>query len=567
MPFLRQEQLLPVAATSPECIPLIVEKGEKELPAPYGHDESQDSLAYSQDDEEGCLEKESSYQEAFKIHFEQEQETQELSIMLTFNKLLSTTKIDWDAAQFAMRMAVLLTLSSLFVLIRPKDYHYPDGMWVLVSVLFVCWFPSLDAASVIEKIMQRLIGTFVGAALGLSLGFFSLWAFSNRQHQAIFLACCIFVVNFMVIFVAGQCRVGRVKVIRRFAYATILCVLTFCICLLPFGYDDDPKWKHGVWRICNVIVGCILGAVGSIAVCPRSTTAVLFDMTTKQVKLAGEASEAVLLSAAAALSGRVHIERLAEELLGTLPESKMRWKFNRSDSSLTTKVYSGADVALTKYEDAIADWRLSKALFPLTRYDPFSVGKAPEKTMAFRTEAARTLARALRMQTTIVVLDGMVRNEGAEYGFDQDDFDLFAESGTLIRSMLTVPLDIMKSNEAAKQLFRKLEQTRQSIVKRSRAVAGIGTSSPKSVMHKDGMRDFEASLLNRNMNFKSTRMDDDEGLGIPKYAMGCHDNALLFLQLVEHLILRSLRLYQAFKHVEMDAVELNDDSIHPLKVV
>ena len=208
-----------------------------------------------------------------------------------------------------------------------------------------------------------------------------------------------------------------------------------------------------------------------------------------------------------------------------------------------------------------------QALFPLTRYDPFAVGKSPEKTMAFRTEAARTLARALRMQTTIVVLDGMVRNEGAEYGFDQDDFDLFAESGTLIREMLTVPLQTEKSNKAAKQLFRKLEQVRESIIQCSRAVGGIGTSSPKSVIHKDGMKDFEASLLNRNTKYKSMRMDDDEGLGIPKYAMSCHDNALLFLQLVEHLILRSLRLYQAFKHVEMDAAELNDKSIHPSKLI
>jgi hypothetical protein len=56
----------------------------------------------------------------------------------------------------------------------------------------------------------------------------------------------------------------------------------------------------------------------------------------------------------------------------------------------------------------------------------------------------------------------------------------------------------------------------------------------------DGMRDFEASLLNKKMNYKSTHMDDDEGLGIPKYAMSCKDNALLFLHLVEHFILQSL---------------------------
>ena len=130
------------------------------------------------------------------------------------------SKIDKSAFQFGVRMAVMLTFTSLFVLIRTKDYTYPAGMWVLVSTLFVCWFPALDAASVIEKIIQRLIGTFVGAVLGLSCGFLSL-LFPNPVQQSIFIALCMFIVNFFIVFLAGQCKVGRVKVIRRFAYATI----------------------------------------------------------------------------------------------------------------------------------------------------------------------------------------------------------------------------------------------------------------------------------------------------------------------------------------------------------
>jgi hypothetical protein len=53
-------------------------------------------------------------------------------------------------------------------------------------------------------------------------------------------------------------------------------------------------------------------------------------------------------------------------------------------------------------------------------------------------------------------------------------------------------------------------------------------------------------------------------LGIPKYAMSCKDNALLFLHLVEHFILQSLWLYQAYKHIKINIVCLNDTSIHPL---
>ena len=154
---------------------------------------------------------------------------------------LSTT-IDKGAFQFGIRMAVMLTFTSLFVLIRTPSWHYPDGMWVLVSTLFVCWFPALDAASVMEKIVQRLIGTFVGAVLGLSCGFASLLLLSNNNSnnnnnntsnpsisQTIFIACCMFLFCFLIVFLAGQCKVGRVKVIRRFAYATI-CKSTACRC-------------------------------------------------------------------------------------------------------------------------------------------------------------------------------------------------------------------------------------------------------------------------------------------------------------------------------------------------
>lgn len=117
--------------------------------------------------------------------------------------------IDVNAAMFALRMATCLTVSALFVLIRTDEWHYPDGMWVLVSVLFVSWFPSLDAASVIEKITQRLVGTFVGAFLGLGCGFLSLVLFCTRTCQAYFLGVCMFVCTFGVIFFAGQVRCFR----------------------------------------------------------------------------------------------------------------------------------------------------------------------------------------------------------------------------------------------------------------------------------------------------------------------------------------------------------------------
>jgi hypothetical protein len=58
-------------------------------------------------------------------------------------------------------------------------------------------------------------------------------------------------------------------------------------------------------------------------------------------------------------------------------------------------------------------------------------------------------------------------------------------------------------------------------------------------------------------------MDDDMGRGIPKYALGGIDsNTLLFLQLVEHLILRALRLYHAWTQVDIHILRHESMRLH-----
>lgn len=131
-------------------------------------------------------------------------------------------KIDRNAVHFGIRMAILLTVSSLFVIVGQGN-DYPQGMWVLISVLFVSWFPSLDAASVIEKIRQRLIGTFAGAAIALMVGFPSLYILSNhgKKAQTVFWTCCIATVTSslrsrLFSFVWGELRSCRSSTMRRF---------------------------------------------------------------------------------------------------------------------------------------------------------------------------------------------------------------------------------------------------------------------------------------------------------------------------------------------------------------
>jgi hypothetical protein len=451
-------------------------------------------------------------------------------------------------------MGILLWVSSLFVLIRTENWTFPEGMWVLVTVLFVSWFPQLDAASVIEKIVQRLLGTFIGAFLGLLCGFASLIFTEYPRTQSTFLGTCIFVFNFLIVFVAGQCKVDNVKVISRFSYATILCVLTFCICIVPFAREEGPKWAEALYRILNVVVGCGLGALGSILIAPKSTTDVLYAKASRQVVLAGEGAEALMTVSSDFFAGRIQVTRLADELLKTPLESELRWKLSSGSSFASQIADSGAtDVALKKYEAAISDWHLSKMLFPLAKYDPFRIKLTPaEEGMKdiLYTEIARTLARCLRIQTTIVVLDGMVRSD-ADYDFTLLQLESFSQIGKLIRQMLTLPLDRDTSNAAANILFVKLEEMRQAIYRMSHAVAGSDDLSDSE--RYGGLKDFRKTLLSRDGSFFETLRSEggnEMGRGIPLNATGREDNTLFFLQLVEHLILRSLRLYQAWTHVE-----------------
>ena len=64
--------------------------------------------------------------------------------------------LDRDAIHFGARLTLLFTLSALFIVVQPDGWEWPEGQWVVITVLFVSWFPRLDAASVIEKSIQRM---------------------------------------------------------------------------------------------------------------------------------------------------------------------------------------------------------------------------------------------------------------------------------------------------------------------------------------------------------------------------------------------------------------------------
>lgn len=86
--------------------------------------------------------------------------------------------------------------------------------------------------------------------------------------------------------------------------------------------------------------------------------------------------------------------------------------------------------------------------------------------------------------TTIVVIDGMVRNVSSQ-------LVRFAEMGTLIKCMLTVPLRTDWGDAAAKKLFAILEQT--YILCMSTMASGAEESC--GVTRGPNLQNFRRSLL------------------------------------------------------------------------
>jgi len=101
-------------------------------------------------------------------------------------------------------------------------------------------------------------------------------------------------------------------------------------------------------------------------------------------------------------------------------------------------------------------------------------------------------------------------------------------------------IETTKNLSAALSLFDKLQTVRELIIDLSNTVG-----SPDSSIQE--LRDRELALFKRSLILGQ---DENEGSrGIPKLLSERHNNTLFFLQLVDHIILRSIRLFQSWRDV------------------
>lgn len=359
---------------------------------------------------------------------------------------------------------------------------------------------------------------------------------------------------------------------------------------MPFySAKEGKKWEKSMYRVINVLIGCFLGVGLSMLVFPRPTVNILQDKIARQIELAGEASEAVLHMAAESFSENAYIPlALAEEILVPtnlshsmrirMPSVRRPWRKGKRDADL------GGDFVLEKYEAATSEWRSAKSQLGMLKYDPFNLGRPNDFLERFQTETANALARAMRIQTTVVLMDGIVRND-PKHKFSEAHIELLADTGTLIKRMLSVPLEPDVNDMAALELSVNLSAMRRMVVDLS---AVVSSSPSQELPHAITKGNFDDNInrsrtdlasmygscitegnFDDNINRSRTDLasmysssgsllslegeglgDDKGGKGYPKHVHGSHVCSLLFLQLAEHLALRSLRLYQSWKQCE-----------------
>lgn len=353
------------------------------------------------------------------------------------------------------------------------------------------------------------------------------------------------------------------------------------------------RWRKAVYRVVNVSVGCVQNWERSRVsrYCRGQRSKSSSAKMERQIQLAGEASQAVMRSAADRFSSNAlcHFydhnddDETVPFRIGPncAPVCFLHNVHGEMHPGVVLTAKTEETKPCVKHEAAIQESRLVKSQLGVLKYDPFHMTTPDRLVRAFSAEVSNTLALALRIQHTVVLLDGIVRND-PKHDFDEFHIQLFAGVGSLIHDMLALPSNDdddkdRRKQQSYEQLKKKLGQIRSCIIELSLVVAQSSSEIPSQQLGKlgvgiigsrhnlaslfldnsvHGIDDLENGFVAKTVTEEDedpdiTEVDeDDQGRRAPKFVHGSRVCALLFLQLVEHLALRSVRLYQSWKHCE-----------------
>jgi len=284
-----------------------------------------------------------------------------------------------------MRVTLALTLGSLFVLCQSPSQNevLPSAFWVYITAGVTSFQGSPDLGSVYKKSWQRFVGTILGGLLGSGIGIVSLLIPTNYNNdgtplfvwQTVYLGVSQMLLSFTGVYFI--CHHGF-----RSHYSAMLGTVTAGMTLLAFhDIDADQAWKRGVFRITNIALGGIVGSMTSLIVFPVSTKYLIETKVKDPIQTTGSAVKEVL-------------EMTEKEV-----------------PSYHTLVLSPdiPDLAHDVCIKCIEGLHKVKSLFPLLDYDPIFKRKTQDEKQKYLESWNLELDRILRIQTSLLWLDNIIR--------------------------------------------------------------------------------------------------------------------------------------------------------------
>lgn len=393
------------------------------------------------------------------------------------------------ALVFAARVTTALTIASLFTLIPPQSNPYPEPVWVFTTACVTSWLPSPDIATAWKKTWQRSLGTCVGAGLGIVVGFMST---SQPQYQALILGLVVGLVTLIGSFMARNRGLES-------NYSAILSQLTFGVVALSFYEDVEHPWKRGVYRMTNIILGCLIGGTTALVIRPISAKTLITQKVHHQMRVAGVSAQEVLFLTSRSFKQQAQPERFID-----LVKKK----------TCNDKAYKAAI-------EGLGLWKECTSLFAMLDYDPFYLSMNTNEKATFVENLKQISARSLLIQNSVVMMDTLIRGGTKHFDENQETHDLLTSAGELIRCVLDMSIDLHQRQHASDQLMNGILPRIRSYITLFRSRSHIASF--------DDIDQLQLAWTNFN---ESAR---------PLLSLESEEQIVMFFDLLQHVLLRSVR--------------------------
>ena len=527
-----------------------------------------------------------------------------------------------DSLVFATRVTCNVALASLFVVLQdPTEPAIPEAYWTYISVILLAMVPTNDTATTLRKTVERLVGTIVGALAAAVIGALLYVLSDSHLAQSLVLVVAVALESWSWSYLMYQLDCQSL-------YAAMLTHLTFGLVLLTIYQQGATRssLRLASDRLVNICIGCTINAIVTLTIWPQSTHTFLQARVQAQYTAVGQAAQGVLRAAhEAATRGRTKLLHYAEIRKFTQASSRRhragdghvgrrrrrRPHINRRLQRPTPPPVSFDDSVYNATVQGFESWQHAHDYFPLLQWDPFFVFGSEKRRQRFVRHVNGRAARAFFLQTTVALLDTLVRSGTLESlsssclpspnpsstrtNTDRSDtnplsisspnpphaFEFLYEMGTRVQQVLDCTLETTTRDAAAEALWcESLPRVRTRLAAMRASWRAQNDDSKNSNRKQDNTTTLKQSQVTQNGNVDSDNNTNTsepvlKALDVEDYLSDLspqtppprlsssyvEDRQHLFFQLCEQLIVRSIRAYAFWESYNREEDDVDDEAL------